>query len=484
MATEVSILVTLKDMASKAIGDIDKGLGGMKDSLKGLGDTGLKVAGGIAGVGAIMKEAFDVGAQGAAVIQTEQSFNRLNEQLGITPGLLDRLREASRGTVDDMTLMSSTMTLAAGGEKVLASALIEATPRLMEIAKAANTLNPTLGDTAYMFDSVALGIKRGSPMILDNLGITIKVEEAYTKFAESLGKTSKELTSEEQKMAILNATLAAGDTLINQVGGSTASATDDFARLDTATKNLADKMKAALVPVLADAASALEIIITQQDRLREATDKHSEEMGGSAQTFGAYTDEMQRALEAQGYFTKVTDDGIQVFSRVGPAVRNVTDEFDLLTAAEFAAQKSIAEMAPTYEGVAGANSQLNTQLVETTAAIEEQTAAEEEAVEKVVDVGKALKQAGVTSLQEFGTQAVNARLQVIALNDAIVMLTTSMAALPAQISAAGGAIGSAQGTAPAPMSFVLNYSPTLSTADAYEVQQVLAPVVDNIVKGR
>ena len=74
-----------------------------------------------------------------------------------------------------MKLMSATSTLLAGTSGDLATALGNATPQLLEIAKAANKLNPSLGDTAFLYESIATGVKRASPMILDNLGLTIKI---------------------------------------------------------------------------------------------------------------------------------------------------------------------------------------------------------------------------------------------------------------------------------------------------------------------
>jgi hypothetical protein len=142
------------------------------------------------------------------------------------------------------------MTLTAGAGDELAKKLMESAPQLAEIAKAANKLNPALGDTAFMYESIGTGVKRAQPLILDNLGLTIKVGDANEKMAKELGKTVEQLTAEEKAMAILNATLEAGDTLIAQVGGSVESAADDFAQMEVKIKNAKDELLKGLAPAI------------------------------------------------------------------------------------------------------------------------------------------------------------------------------------------------------------------------------------------
>jgi hypothetical protein len=117
-----------------------------------------------------------------------------------------------------------------------------------------------------MYESIALGIKRASPMILDNLGLTIKIGDANETMAEQLGKSVEELTAEEKQMALLNATLEAGDKLIAQVGGTTESATDDIARMETSVLNLKDAIAEGLSPAVSRAAGGIaEFLNTQMD---------------------------------------------------------------------------------------------------------------------------------------------------------------------------------------------------------------------------
>ena len=189
------------------------------------------------------KKAFDWTKEGAQFAQTEQSFNRLTESVGMGSETLDEWSKAASGTIDNATLMSGFLTLTAGTSKELTAAFAENNEKLLQIAKAANALNPALGDTAFMYESIAKGIKRASPMILDNLGILVKVGDANEALAQSLGKTVEELTAEEKQMAILNEVLRSGDTLINQLGGSIESTVDPWNRMTTAIKNMTNEMQ-------------------------------------------------------------------------------------------------------------------------------------------------------------------------------------------------------------------------------------------------
>jgi len=103
--------------------------------------------------------------------------------------------------------MSSVLTLSAGVSKEVATEFGKAAPKMAEIAKAAQKVNPALGDTAFLLDSLALGIKRGSKLILDNLGLNVSLGVAHEKFAKKVGKSTDELSSQEQVLAVLNEVL-------------------------------------------------------------------------------------------------------------------------------------------------------------------------------------------------------------------------------------------------------------------------------------
>jgi len=233
---EVKLVVKQIDQGSQGIKSIGQ-------NLSSLFDVATKTGAALAAAGATFKKAFDLSREGANLNQLTKSFELMNEQVFKTPHLLDQMTDAVNGTIKQTDLMKSLLTLTAGASDDAAQSYAAAAPQLLEIAKASNKLNPALGDTAFLFDSLALGIKRGSPLILDNLGITVKVGEANEKYAASIGKTVEALTAEEKQMALLNAVMESGDQLISQVGGNVDSQADAWARLEVLIAENTDSLK-------------------------------------------------------------------------------------------------------------------------------------------------------------------------------------------------------------------------------------------------
>ena len=138
--SNLEITITAKDQASKNIKKLDKELEGVNKevkksskSFKSMGADMLKMGAVVGGVTAGLvlagKALFDLGERGAIVEQTGESFEFLIEKLELTPDLLEDLRKASRGTIDDMTLMSSVSTLLAGTSRDMGMELGRNTPR-------------------------------------------------------------------------------------------------------------------------------------------------------------------------------------------------------------------------------------------------------------------------------------------------------------------------------------------------------------------
>ena len=360
MASNVQVIIQAVDKASKEIGkvstalnDIDKssgkGAAGFDAAMSKVMLTAGAVAGSAAAMGAALKSAFEIGQQGAAVNQTADSFDLLLKTVGGAPDLLDQLRRASRGTVDDMTLMSATATLLAGTSDELSKALADASPQILELAKAANKLNPQLGDTAFLYNSLMTGIKRGSPMLIDNTGITLKLGEANEKMAKSLGKTTEELTSEEQKLAILNATLEAGDNMLRQVGGNVDSLTDSYSQLGAALKNTGDKLKGIAAPAITEQVDglngSLDVFATNLEELARG-DSIFEILARNQERYAELETKLENNKWIKGWQSDAREAGV--------AARYAAEDTDVLT-------EAIEEIKETTEEAAEAQKLLKNQ---------------------------------------------------------------------------------------------------------------------------
>lgn len=197
-------------------------------------------------VGYSMKKAFDFGLEGAKTSQLRSSFERMNTEIFKSPDLLKKMSEASKGTISEIDLMQYAMLLTIGSTDELARSMAQALPKIVEIAKASAKLNPTLGDMNYLFQSITTGIKRNSPLFLDNAGLIISSERANKLYAESLGKTADKLTETEQKMALLNEVVSQGEVIIRQAGGNLESQADKYDAFATHLNDVWESIKSGI----------------------------------------------------------------------------------------------------------------------------------------------------------------------------------------------------------------------------------------------
>jgi hypothetical protein len=214
-------------------------------------------------------QAYEAAEQGAVIRQTTDNF----DALGLS---IEDLRASTNGTVDDMTLMSGSLTLVAGASGELSRAYTDAIPDLLQMAKAASKLNPRLGNTQTLFQDLTVAAKRQSAQIADNLGITVKQGEAYENYARSVGKSVDELTNQEKQLAFLNELLDAGNTLLEQAGGNTDAATDGYGRLRANVSNLTaalqEQADVGLRPVVNWLAEVTDHLVEAQDHTAEISE--------------------------------------------------------------------------------------------------------------------------------------------------------------------------------------------------------------------
>jgi len=246
---------------AQAATSLQGSLGQLGGLLSGAGLGGLTGLLGGAGIGAaaiqIGKTALELGNLGAQSITTKASFDAVMASVGASPALLNALQTAAGGTITDLRLMQLANTALAGSSAELGGAFASALPQLIEAARAANQLNPALGDTEFLFSSLVTGIKRGSPMLIDNTGITLKLGEANEKYAASLGKSADALTEEEKKLALLSATLDGADRLVQQAGGNLDNLTAGAQRATTAWGNFRAAVGEKLAPDVSAALAGL-----------------------------------------------------------------------------------------------------------------------------------------------------------------------------------------------------------------------------------
>src|SRR3990167_9307712 len=175
-------------------------------------------------------------------------------KMGVAPDIMNRLREASGGLATDYETQLRVMRLVAGQSDEVARAMANASPTLIEMARSAVKLDPSIKSVDFAMESLSTGIKRQSVRWIDNLNIIVRSGVANEAYAKTIGKNVAELTEEEKQMAYLNAVLEGHDKLMIQVGGDVRSATDRYGELRTNLKETNEKfavlLDKALIPTL------------------------------------------------------------------------------------------------------------------------------------------------------------------------------------------------------------------------------------------
>lgn len=156
----------LKDLIIKLGLDssgVDKGVNQANNSLGGLKNMVGKV-GAAMGIAFGVSEIISFGKEIIGLASKTEGVKRAFDRLGM-PSLMNDLKQATRGAVSEFDLMKSAVS--ANNFKIplenLSSYLSFATRRAEETGQSVD----------YLVDSIIMGIGRKSPMILDNLGISI-----------------------------------------------------------------------------------------------------------------------------------------------------------------------------------------------------------------------------------------------------------------------------------------------------------------------
>lgn len=224
------------DKTKSGLSDVDKGLGN-------LANRALKVAGAFyASKGLIngITQTIEVSSQLKSV---ELGFKNLSSGIGGAEETLDKLRNATDGTVNSIDLMTQ-------ANNAMLLGIFDNNDQMAEMFDVAQRLGSALGqDTLFGVESLVTGMGRQSKLMLDNLGIMVDTNKANELFAESLGKTTKELTEQERKQAFNNEAMRQAKILVDGLGEEQLTTSDRIKILQASFIDLQGTIGTALTPV-------------------------------------------------------------------------------------------------------------------------------------------------------------------------------------------------------------------------------------------
>jgi hypothetical protein len=244
--------VSITDAFSGVLGGFAKGLG--------------VAAGQIAAAGVILKQAFDFGEQGAALTRLADNSALVAKSMGADMGeIVAAIRTAANGTVADSDIM-------AAASRAMMLGISADADKLANLMQVAALRGRAMGvSTTQAFSDIVTGIGRMSPLILDNLGIVIDAENNFKAYAESIGKTTEQLTSAEKKQALLNAVLLEGNKMLEQAGGLTMDAASQYEMFNANVKNLKDNLAMGWAEILGPTIEEINNLTNSLVLLDEAT---------------------------------------------------------------------------------------------------------------------------------------------------------------------------------------------------------------------
>ena len=233
--TRTQILeVVLKDKTKKGFQDISTGMGKLKgkftDVNQGFATFDRKAGAAIANVGkASLALGATAGVAAAGIFKLAQASSSaseaqrfFNHTFGDSGEGLKQLSKASKNTIADMELMS----IANRASLLGVTSSVDDLSKLMVTAR---LRGKAMGlTTEQAFNDIVTGIGRGSPLILDNLGI--KIPDALKELMQDMGET-------EKTQALLNFAMADGATLAEQMGGDILTTADKFQQMQASINN-------------------------------------------------------------------------------------------------------------------------------------------------------------------------------------------------------------------------------------------------------
>jgi uncharacterized protein YoxC len=190
------------------------------------------------------RQLVDFGKKAANIESMERAFNNLQGGTTAATVAIEQLRGATSNAMSDFDLFQQ-------ANNAMVLGITKNSSEMANMFKMAQRLGRALGvDTKRSVESLVTGIGRQSRLMLDNIGIVVKADEAYKEYAEKLGKSADKLTDVEKKQAFLNATLDAAREKVAKLGDDIPATIDAYDELTAAWANYTAKVGESVNQVL------------------------------------------------------------------------------------------------------------------------------------------------------------------------------------------------------------------------------------------
>jgi len=236
-----------KDLSS-ARSKVSSAVDGIVANVQKVGSAALAGVGIVSGVAAGAATALGKLAIDAAPVEgLQKAFEGLAGSSGKSMDeMLAALQRGSSGMISQRDLMQ---TYNKAGQLVSVTFANELPDAMDYLSKVSASTGQDMG---FMLDSLVVGVGRLSPMILDNLGIQVSLEEATQRAADSFGVEASALDKTQIQagmMEVVLEKLAANTAAMPDVSDSAAAG---LARMKAQAQDTKDELGLALQPALSD----------------------------------------------------------------------------------------------------------------------------------------------------------------------------------------------------------------------------------------
>ena len=156
-----------------------------------------------------------------------------------------RIRQASQGMLG---FQEAAQSAAIGAAKGFSTAQLE--KLAIGAGKASAALGRNYQDT---FDRLVRGVSKAEPELLDELGITLRLEDATNRYAQAIGTTREKLTTAQRSQAVYNETLRQ----LNENFGMIGTEANPFVQLSKTFEELQQKITSKILPVFVEFANVI-----------------------------------------------------------------------------------------------------------------------------------------------------------------------------------------------------------------------------------
>lgn len=264
---KVLIEVNLDDKASTGLKKLQSSSGSATQSIKaGFSKVAIAVTAATAAITgvtvAVIKMAERAGKIEGLALGFERNFGNMEKAL-------QSFRKASQGMVSDFDLMQTANRAALLG-------VTDDVGKLSQLMVTARLRGREMGlDMTQAFNDIVTGIGRGSPLILDNLGI--KIPDAIKAAMETMGEA-------EKTQALLNFAIADGAKIAAEYGDVQLTASEKAEILKSKIVNLKDeaivKLSGPLSDILEKIAKWVDLMAGDEIGLKDSIEKASKAWTG------------------------------------------------------------------------------------------------------------------------------------------------------------------------------------------------------------